>query len=130
MILKEVKLVTVDNENYIISDESDSELFVFSIDDKLTVAYFDELLGAGIQWARPVLIEPEAIGWVNEGVNTDGLHMLTVLSERHLDTIRLNNGMCKIEVEELDTSLIQDFDPLINMSFTPIYHQSKVIIHL
>lgn len=130
MTLKEVQLVNVNGENYIISDSSNSELFVFSIDNQLTVAYFDELLGDAIQWVKPVLVEPEAIGWVNEGVNSDGLYTLTLLSERHLDTIRLNNGVCKIEVEELDITLIEDFDPLIHMSFTPIFHQSKVIIHL
>jgi hypothetical protein len=130
MNLIEVQLVTIDDEHYILSNDSNSELFVFSIDNQLTVAYFDELLGDAIQWAKPVLIEPNAIGWVNEGVNDEGLYTLTLLNDSHLDRIRLNNGVCRIEVDDINTELIEDFDPLIHMSYTPILHKSKVIIHL
>lgn len=130
MTLKEVQLVTVNDEHYILSDDSTSNLFVFCIDNELTVAYFDELLGDAIQWVKPVLIEPESIGWVNEGEESDGLFRLTLLSNHHLDQIRSNNGVCKIEVNQIDTKLIEDFDPLVHLAYTPIFHQSKVIIHI
>jgi hypothetical protein len=134
MKLKEVQLVTIDGRHYILSDDSNSELFVFSIDDQLTVAYFDELLGDTIQWVKPVLIEPDNIGWVNEGVNEningEDVYKLTFLSNHHLEIIKSNNGICKIEVDEIDVDLISDFDPTIHTSFKPIYHHSKVIIHL
>jgi hypothetical protein len=129
MTLKEVQLVTVNGEHYILSDDSNHNLFVFSVDGELTVANFDDLLGDQIQWVKPVLIEPESIGWVNEG-ETDGLFWLTLLSNHHLDRIRDNNGVCKIEVNEINTKLIEDLDPLLELSYTPIFHQSKVIIHI
>ncbi len=129
MTLKEVQLVTINDEHYILSDDSNGELFVFCINDELIVANFDDLLGDQIQWAKPVLIQPESIGWVNEG-ETDGLFRLTLLSDYHLDKIRDNNGICKIEVHQIDTKLIEDFDPLLHLDYTPIFHQSKVIIHI
>jgi len=130
MKLKEVQLVTIDDKHYILSDDSKSDLFVFSIDDKLTVASFDDLLGDAIQWVKPILAEPDSIGWVNEGVNENGLHKLNILSKHHLDIIKSNNGICRIEVDEINTNLISDFDPMTHVSFTPIYHQSKLIIHI
>jgi hypothetical protein len=129
MTLKEVQLVTINDEHYMLSDDSNSELFVFCINNELVVANFDELLGAQIQWAKPVLIEPESIGWVNEG-ETDNLFRLTLLSNHHLDRISDNEGICKIEVNQIDTKLIEDFDPLLHLGYTPIFHQSKVIIHI
>jgi hypothetical protein len=130
MKLKEVQLVTIDDKHYILSDDSKSDLFVFSIDDKLTVASFDDLLGDAIQWVKPILAEPDSIGWVNEGVNENGLYKLNILSKHHLDIIKSNNGICRIEVDEINTNLISDFDPMTHVSFTPIYHQSKLIIHI
>lgn len=130
MKLKEVQLVTIDDKHYILSDDSKSDLFVFSIDDKLTVASFDDLLGDAIQWVKPILAEPDSIGWVNEGVNENGLHKLNILSKHHLDIIKSNNGICRIEVDEINTNLISDFDPMTHVNFTPIYHQSKLIIHI
>lgn len=130
MRLKEVELVTIDEKNYILSDDSKSDLFVFCVDDNLIVANFDELLGDTIQWVKPVLAEPDNIGWVNEGVNENNLYKLTLLSKHHLEMIKSNNNICKIEVDEIDTNLISDFDPTTNVNFTPIYHQSKVIIHI
>jgi hypothetical protein len=129
MTLKEVQLVTVNNEHYILSDDSNYNLFVFSINDELIVANFDDLLGDQIQWVKPVLIEPESIGWVNEG-ETDGLFELTSLSDNHLNQIRTNNNICKIEVNEINTNLIEDFDPLLHLGYTPIFYESKVIIHI
>lgn len=130
MKLKEVQLVTINNENYILSDEFCGQLFVFSVNDNLVVANFDELLGEQIQWAKPILVEPNGVGWVNEGVDVNGLFKLTLLSPHHLEIIKSNNGVCRIEVEEIDTKLFEDFDPLIDVSFVPLLYQSKVIIHL
>ena len=130
MKLKEVQLVTINDENYILSEDSNNQLFVFCINDNLVVANFDELLGEQIQWAKPVLIEPKNIGWVNEGADENGLFRLTLLNKHHLETIKSNDGVCRIEIDDINTELIEDFDPLTNVAFVPLFHQSKVLIHL
>jgi hypothetical protein len=116
MKLKEVQLVTLNGENYLLSDDTTSDLFVFSINNELILADFEELLGSEIQWTKPVLIKPDGIGWVNEGLD-NGLFRLTLLSNHHLEDIRNNNGVCKIEVNEYDNDV-------------PIFYQSKVILHI
>jgi hypothetical protein len=114
MLLKEVELRVIDNQIYILSDDSDSELFVFSINGELTVAYFDDLLGDQINWVKPVLVEPNEIGWVNEGVN-EGIFKITPLNDKHIDIIQSNGGVCSIEINE---------------DSTPLLLESKVIIHI
>ena len=131
MILKEVQLVTVQDKHYILSNDSMNQLFVFSINDELIVANFDDLLGEQIQWAKPVLIEPEFIGFVNEG-EVDGLFKLTLLSDEHLGIIKNNGGVCKIEVNPINSGIMGDpnISPHLTNTQTPIFHDSKVIIHI
>jgi hypothetical protein len=129
MILKEVQLVTIKDEHYILSNDSLNELYVFSIENELVIANFDELLGENIQWVKPILIEPESIGWVNEG-EIDGLFQIKPLNDDHLNKIKSNGGVCKIETTQIDTGLLEDFNPLSHLSYTPIFYKSKVIIHI
>jgi hypothetical protein len=131
MILKEVQFVTIEGRHYILSNDSMNQLFVFSINDQLVVANFDELLGEQIQWAQPVLVEPEFIGFVNEG-EVNGLFKINHLSDEHLEKIKNNGGICKIEVNPINMGIIDDptFLPHLAKTQTPIFHDSKVIIHI
>ncbi len=129
MTLKEVQLVTVNDKNYILSEDHGAELFVFCVDDVLYVGHFNDFVDLKIKWVKPILIEPEYIGWVNEG-EFDGLFKLTLLSNHHLDKIRENNGICKMEVRQINSGLIEDLNPLSYLNYTPIFHNSKVVLHL
>ncbi len=69
---KQVEFLSIDDKCYFVSKLDDNchedDLFIFNIDNKLTEAYFDDLLGSGIKWVKKVIVEPKQIGWLfNEG---------------------------------------------------------------
>jgi hypothetical protein len=52
---------------YLISDDDfeSEDLLMFSVNGKLSAAYFDELLGSGINWVKKVVATPEEIGQIS-----------------------------------------------------------------
>ena len=129
MNLIEAELITVDDKNYLTSHQTNGELFIFSINDKLTVAYFDELLGDDIQWVKNVVVEPEQIGLLHLGVNTDGVHQMAPVTQEVIDLIKSNQYKCFIEVDQIYQEQHDDIS-VSQKIFEPILIDNKVIIHL
>ena len=129
MILKEVELVVVDGKNYLASADTNNELFIFSIGDTLTVAYFDDLLGSEIQWVKNVAIEPEQIGYVFKGGKDDDVYEMALITDEDINTIKQNDGKCYIEVSELFETTPDDLE-IHQTTFIPVLIDNKVIIHL
>ena len=129
MILKDVELITVDNKNYLLSNETNNELFVFCIDDQLTIAHFDDLLGAGIQWVKNIAVEPEQIGMIYEESKLGEYHKIVPINASHIETINANGGHCKIEVNNILPTVHEDTEPTQKL-FEPVLIDNKVIIHL
>jgi hypothetical protein len=129
MILKDVELVTVDGENYLTSNETNNKLFIFCINNELTVACFDELLGDGIQWVKNIAVEPEQIGMVYEESKLNEYHKIVPINANHIEAIIANGGHCKIEVNNILPTVHEDTEPTQKL-FEPILIDNKVIIHL
>ena len=129
MILKEVELITVDGENYLTSTETNNELFIFCINNELTVAYFDELLGDGIQWVKNVAVQPKQIGMVHMETKLNNYHNIVPITEKDINQIKSNGGKCWIEVDQLVPTIHNDFNHNQNI-FEPILIDNKVIIHI
>ena len=53
----------VDNDDD--SEYDEKELFMFCVNGRLAAGYFDDMLGAGIQWVKKVIAEPEQIGKID-----------------------------------------------------------------
>jgi hypothetical protein len=54
-------------EPYLVCDDDFEmeDLLIFSVSGRLCAAYFDELLGAGIDWVKKVVATPEQIGKID-----------------------------------------------------------------
>jgi hypothetical protein len=129
MNLKEVELITVEGANYLASNETNNDLFIFSINNKLTVAYFDELLGDDIMWVKNVAATPEQIGLIYEGIVNSEYHKIVPITQEHIDQIKEKSGKCFIEVMNIYDKLPDDVD-VKTKTFEPILVDNKVIIHL
>ena len=131
MILKDVELVQVDNEYFLLSDESVNSLWCFSINGTLVIGYFDDFLGKDIDWVKNVIALPEMIGFCVEGANDDGTFTMRYVNDDHVKKIIENDNKCKIEVETLNTENIIDFNPSLHNSFSPVLLDNTfVIIHI
>jgi hypothetical protein len=129
MNLKEVQLVTIDNENYLLSNETNNELFVFCVNNEMTVARFDDLLGEGIQWVKNIAVLPEQIGMVYVESKFGEYHKIQPITNENIETIKANEGQCKIEVYDILPVIHEDVNPTQKL-FEPILIDNKVIIHI
>lgn len=126
--LKEVELVIVNGEKFLLADDTINDLWVFNIDDKLTVAHFDDMLSPDIKWVKNIFIEDNMIGVVNEDFENDAFRIVP-LNKDHIDKILSNGGVCRIEIEERNNDLL-DFNPSIHNKYEPVLLEGKVIIHI
>lgn len=126
--LKEVELVVVNGEKFLLADDTINDLWVFNIDDKLTVAHFDDMLSPDIKWVKNIFIEDNMIGVVNEDFENDAFKIVP-LNKDHIDKILSNGGVCRIEIEERNNDLL-DFNPSIHNKYEPVLLEGKVIIHI
>lgn len=126
--LKEVELVIVNGEKFLLADDTINDLWVFNIDDKLTVAHFDDMLSPDIKWVKNIFIEDNMIGVVNEDFENDAFRIVP-LNQDHIDKILSNGGVCRIEIEERNNDLL-DFNPSIHNKYEPVLLEGKVIIHI
>jgi hypothetical protein len=129
MILKDVYFVTVDNEYYLLSDESVNPLWCFSVNEELVIGEFNDLIGEEIDWVKNVVALPFMIGYFSEKDDNDTFKMIP-LNNEYLEKILKNGNKCKIEVEVINTENIIDFNPSIHNSFTPVLLNNKVIMHI
>lgn len=129
MNLKEVELITVGGVNYLTSHETNNNLFIFSVNKKLTVACFDELIGDDIDWVKNIAVVPEQIGLVHRGIENNQYHKIAPITEHDINQIKNNSGKCFIEVMQLYDKLPDDID-VKTKTFEPILIDNKVIIHL
>jgi hypothetical protein len=129
MNLKNVQLVTIDNENYLLSDETNNELFVFCVNNEMTIAQFDDLLGEGIQWVKNIAVLPEQIGMVYIESKFDEYHKIQPITNENIETIKANEGQCKVEVNYILPVIHEDVNPTQKL-FEPILIDNKVIIHI
>ena len=129
MNLKDVQLLTIDNENYLLSNETNNELFVFCVNDQMTIAHFDDLLGEGIQWVKNIAVLPEQIGMVYGGSKLGEYHRIEPINNQHIEMIKANDGQCKIEVNYILPTTHEDVDPTQKI-FEPVLIDNKVIIHI
>jgi hypothetical protein len=126
--LKEVELVIVNGEKFLLSDDTINDLWVFNIHDKLTVAHFDDMLSPDIKWVKNIFIEDNMIGVVNEDFENDAFRIVPI-NQDHIDKILSNGGVCRIEIEERNNDLL-DFNPSIHNKYEPVLLEGKVIIHI
>jgi hypothetical protein len=129
MRLIDAELITIEGKNYLLSPETNSELFVFCVNNELTIGYFDDLLGDGIQWVKNIAVEPEQIGMMYEETKLNGYHKIIPITPEHIEAIKQNGGKCKIEMDELLSTVHDDLTPNQKI-FEPILIDNKVIIHL
>ena len=95
----------------------------------LSVAYFDELLGDGIQWVKNVAVQPKQIGMVHMETKLNNYHNIVPITEKDINQIKSNGGKCWIEVDQLVPTIHNDFNHNQNI-FEPILIDNKVIIHI
>jgi hypothetical protein len=126
--LKEVELVIVNGEKFLLADDTINDLWVFNIDDKLTIGHFDDMLSSDIKWVKNIFIEDNMIGFVNENYEND-IFRIVPLKQNHVDKIISNGGACRIEVEERNNDLL-DFNPSIHNKYEPVLLEGKVILHI
>jgi hypothetical protein len=127
-VLKEVELVIVDGQKFLLADDTINDLWVFNIDDKLSIGHFDDLLGAAIKSVKNIFIEDDIIGFVNESSDND-VFRIVPLNQDHIDEILANGGSCRVEVVEKNNDLL-DFNPSVHNRYEPILLEGKVIIHI
>jgi hypothetical protein len=126
--LKEVELVIVDGEKFLLSDDTINDLWVFNVHDNLTVAHFDDMLSPDIKWVKNIFIEDNMIGVVNEDFENDAFRIVPI-NQDHIDKILSNGGVCRIEIEERNNDLL-DFNPSVHNKYEPVLLEGKVIIHI
>jgi hypothetical protein len=126
--LKEVELVIVNGEKFLLADDTINDLWVFNIDGKLTIGHFDDMLSSDIKWVKNIFIEDNMIGVVNEDFENDAFRIVP-LNQDHIDKILSNGGVCRIEIEERNNDLL-DFNPSIHNKYEPVLLEGKVIIHI
>lgn len=114
---------------YLLSDNTVNPMWAFSINGKITIGEFNDLMGDQIDWVKNVIATPNMIGYFSEEEN-NGVFNLTQLNDDHIQQIMDNDSKCKIEVMSLNVENIEDFDPKIHNSFSPILLNNKVIIHI
>jgi len=125
---KEVELVIIGGQKFLLANDTINDLWVFNVNNKLSIGYFDDLLGSDIKWVKNVFIEDNMIGFVNEDSNND-VFRITPLNQNHIDKILSNDGICRIEVMERNNDLL-DFNPSIHNKCEPVLLDGKVIIHI
>ena len=128
MNLKEVKMVTLNDKFYLLSNETNNKYFIFSINGELTEAEFDDLIGDQIDWVMNIAVEPEQIGLVYIGAEGEN-HKISNITNEHISNIMSNNGKCFIEMMNPEDYDHLDLE-LGKYEFTPILLDNKVIIHL
>jgi hypothetical protein len=128
--LKEVELVIIGGEKFLLATDTINDLWVFNVNDKLSIGYFDDMLGSDIKWVKNVFIENDLIGVVNEDyISETDVFRITPLNQNHIDKIISNGGLCRIEVEERNIDLL-DFNPSIHNRYEPVLLDGKVIMHI
>lgn len=128
--LKEVELVIINDQKFLLATDTINDLWVFSINDKLSVGYFDDMLGSDIKWVKNIFIEDNLIGVVNEDfIGENDVFRIVPLNQNHIDKILSNGGLCRIEIEERNNDLL-DFNPSIHNRYEPVLLDGKVIIHI
>jgi len=128
MTLKDVTLITANNNHYLTVDEI-TERCLYCVNGEQYEDLYSNTLDQKVDWVKGIIAGPNQIGLVFERELSGGLCLLSPFNGYYLAEIEKNNGSCKIELQEPSHHNKNDIHPK-DIKIEPVLVDNKVVIHL